>query len=159
MKKIYFDMDGTVYDLYGMENWLEMLRNEEKGAFTLGNALVNMDELKEVCLKLIAKGYQIGIITWLPMGASLEYCEVCTAEKRKWAEKNMPYISEFYALEYGVPKQYAPARRAAEMWLVDDNKEVREMWITEKQRKAIDATTDIIEALGSLLERAYRNEN
>lgn len=159
MKKIYFDMDGTVYDLYGMENWLEMLRNEEKGAFTLGNALVNMDELKEVCLRLIAKGYQIGIITWLPMGASLEYCEICTKEKREWAEKNMPYISEFYALEYGVPKQYAPARRAAEMWLVDDNKEVREMWITEKQRKAIDATTDIIEALGSLLERAYRNEN
>lgn len=153
MKKIYFDMDGTVYDLYGMENWLEMLRNEEKGAFTLGNALVDMVALKEVCLKLIAKGYQIGIITWLPMGASLEYCEVCTAEKRKWAEKNMPYISEFYALEYGVPKQYAPARRAAEMWLVDDNKEVREMWVTEKQRKAIDATENIINALVALAEK------
>ena len=153
MKKIYFDMDGTVYDLYGMENWLEMLRNEEKGAFTLGNALVNMDELKEVCLRLIAKGYQIGIITWLPMGASLEYCEICTKEKREWAEKNMPYISEFYALEYGVPKQYAPARRAAEMWLADDNKEVREMWITEKQRKAIDATENIINALVALAEK------
>lgn len=153
MKKIYFDMDGTVYDLYGMENWLEMLRNEEKGAFTLGNALVNMDELKEVCLRLIAKGYQIGIITWLPMGASLEYCEICTKEKREWAEKNMPYISEFYALEYGVPKQYAPARRAAKMWLVDDNKEVREMWITEKQRKAIDATENIINALVALAEK------
>lgn len=153
MKKIYFDMDGTVYDLYGMENWLEMLRNEEKGAFTLGNALVNMDELKEVCLRLIAKGYQIGIITWLPMGASLEYCEICTKEKREWAEKNMPYISEFYALEYGVPKQYAPAKRAKEMWLVDDNKEVREMWITEKQRKAIDATENIINALVALAEK------
>lgn len=33
MKKIYFDMDGTVYDLYGMNNWLEMLRNEEKKRF------------------------------------------------------------------------------------------------------------------------------
>ena len=153
MKKIYFDMDGTVYDLYGMENWLEMLRNEEKGAFTLGNALVDMVALKEVCLRLIAKGYQIGIITWLPMGASLEYCEICTKEKREWAENNMPYISEFYALEYGVPKQYAPARRAAEMWLVDDNKEVREMWVTEKQRKAIDATENIINALVALAEK------
>ena len=153
MKKIYFDMDGTVYDLYGMENWLEMLRNEEKGAFTLGNALVDMVALKEVCLRLIAKGYQIGIITWLPIGASLEYCEICTKEKREWAENNMPYISEFYALEYGVPKQYAPARRAAEMWLVDDNKEVREMWVTEKQRKAIDATENIINALVALAEK------
>lgn len=153
MKKIYFDMDGTVYDLYGMKNWLEMLRNEEKGAFTLGNALVDMVALKEVCLRLIAKGYQIGIITWLPMGASLEYCEICTKEKREWAENNMPYISEFYALEYGVPKQYAPTRRAAEMWLVDDNKEVREMWVTEKQRKAIDATENIINALVALAEK------
>lgn len=154
MKKIYFDMDGTVYDLYGMENWLEMLRNEEKGAFTLGKSLVDMDKLKRVCIELIGIGYQIGIITWLPMGANLEYCEVCTEEKRNWAEKNMPYISEFYALEYGTPKQYAPARRAAEMWLVDDNKEVREMWITEKQRKAIDANDDIIKAL----ERILKNE-
>lgn len=155
MKKIYFDMDGTVYNLYGMENWLEMLRNEEKGAFTLGKPLVDMDRLKRVCMELIGIGYQIGIITWLPMGASLEYCEVCTEEKRNWAEENMPYISEFYALEYGTPKQYAPARRAAEMWLVDDSKEVREMWVTEKQRKAIDANDNIIKAL----ERILKNEN
>lgn len=154
MKKIYFDMDGTVYDLYGMENWLEMLRNEEKGAFTLGKPLVNMNKLKRICMELIGIGYQIGIITWLPMGASLEYCEVCTEEKRNWVEKNMPYISEFYTLEYGTPKQYAPARRAAEMWLVDDSKEVREMWVTEKQRKAIDANDNIIKAL----ERILKNE-
>lgn len=154
MKKIYFDMDGTVYNLYGMENWLEMLRNEEKGAFTLGKPLVDMDKLKRVCIELIGIGYQIGIITWLPMGASLEYSEVCTKEKREWAEENMPYISEFYALEYGTPKQYAPARRAAEMWLIDDSKEVRKMWVTEKQRKAIDANNDIIKAL----ERILRNK-
>lgn len=152
MKKIYFDMDGTVYDLYGIDNWLDMLRNEQEGAFTVGQPLVDMERLKKVCLKLIEEGYQIGIITWLPMGASLEYCEVCTREKRIWAEKNMPYISEFYAQEYGTPKQYAPIKRAAEMWLIDDNKEVREMWVTEKQRKAIDANYDIIEALYEILE-------
>ena len=157
MKKIYFDMDGTVYDLYGMENWLEMLRNEEKGAFTLGKSLVDMDKLKRVCIELIGIGYQIGIITWLPMGASLEYCEVCAEEKRNWAEKNMPYISEFYALEYGTPKQYAPARRASEMWLVDDSKEVREMWVTEKQRKAIDANDNIIKALERILKNEKEN--
>lgn len=154
MKKIYFDMDGTVYNLYGIENWLQMLRNEERGAFTLGCALVDMVRLKEICLKLIGKGYQIGIITWLPMGASQEYMQICVEEKYLWVRNNMPYVSEFYAQEYGTPKQYAPARRAAEMWLVDDSKEVREMWVTEKQRKAIDANENIIEAL----ERILRNE-
>ena len=39
------------------------------------------------------------------------------------------------------------------MWLVDDNKEVREMWVTEKQRKAIDATENIINALVALAEK------
>lgn len=150
MKKIYFDMDGTVYNLYGIKNWLEMLRNEEKDAFTIGKSLVDMNRLKKVCLKLIEIGYQIGIITWLPIGASPEYCEICTKEKREWIEKNMPYVSEFYAQEYGTPKQYAPARRAALMILIDDNKEVREMWKTEKQRIAIDATENFIEVLEGL---------
>lgn len=27
-KMIWFDMDGTIADLYGVENWLEDLRNE-----------------------------------------------------------------------------------------------------------------------------------
>jgi hypothetical protein len=150
MKKIYFDMDGTVYNLYGIKNWLQMLRNEERGAFTVGKPLVDMTRLEDVCVNLIKKGYQIGIITWLPIGASVEYMEICTEEKRNWVERYMPYVSEFYAQEYGTPKQYAPMKRAAEMWLVDDNKEVREMWVTEKQRKAIDANNDILEALEEL---------
>lgn len=150
-KKIYFDMDGTVYDLYGMKNWLEMLQNEENGAFTFGEPLVDTCELHNTCMCLIAKGYQIGIITWLPMGASAEYMEVCTKEKREWAKEFMPYISEFYAQEYGTPKQYAPIKRAKEMILVDDNKEVRKMWETEKQRKTIDANLDIIKELKKLL--------
>ena len=151
MKKIYFDMDGTVYNLYGIENWLPKLRNEESGVYVEGEPLVDMEELAEVCMSLIAKGYQIGIITWLTMGASEEYCERTTKEKREWAKLFMPYVSEFYAQEYGTPKQYAPAKRAKEMILVDDNKEVREMWETEKQRKTIDANLNIIEELKKLL--------
>lgn len=147
MKKIYFDMDGTIYDLYGVKNWLGILRNEEEGAFTIGAPLVDMKRLKDICLSLIAKEYQIGVITWLPIGASVEYAEICTKEKRRWIEKYMPYVSEFYAQEYGTPKQYAPAQRAKEMWLIDDNREVREMWATEKQRKAIDATGNFLKIL------------
>ena len=28
-KKIYFDMDGTFYNLYGYENWLECILSEK----------------------------------------------------------------------------------------------------------------------------------
>ena len=152
MKKIYFDMDGTVADLYGSDNWLDNLRNERVGVFNNLSPLVDMDELAIICLQLMNNGYSFGIITWLPMGASYEYERVCEQEKREWANAFMPWVSEFYAQSYGVPKQYAPIKRAADMVLVDDNTEVRAMWNTERHRTSIDATKNIIEELKKLLD-------
>lgn len=152
MKKIYFDMDGTVYDLYNLPNWLEMLRQEQEGAFTLGRPKVDMTKLQEVCNALAAEGWEFGIITWLPIGASREYCRSCEQEKRNWAAEFMPYISEFYAQVYGVPKHIAPVRKSKTMILVDDNERVRQGWQTKKQRQTIDANLDIIEELAKLLQ-------
>lgn len=152
MKKIYFDMDGTVADLYGEKNWLDNLRNEREGSFINLRPLVDMNELAMVCHQLMNLGYSFGVITWLPMGASYEFERVCEEEKRAWIEEFMPWVSEFYAQSYGVPKQYAPSKRAAEMILVDDNAEVRAMWNTEVQRSSIDATQDIIKELKKLLD-------
>lgn len=152
MKKIYFDMDGTVADLYGEKNWLDNLRNEREGSFINLRPLVDMNELAMVCHQLMNLGYSFGVITWLPMGASYEFERVCEEEKRAWVEEFMPWVSEFYAQSYGVPKQYAPSKRAAEMILIDDNAEVRAMWNTEVQRSSIDATQDIIKELRKLLD-------
>lgn len=152
MKKIYFDMDGTVADLYGEKNWLNNLRNEREGSFINLRPLVDMNELAMVCHQLMNLGYSFGVITWLPMGASYEFERVCEEEKRAWVEEFMPWVSEFYTQSYGVPKQYAPSKRAAEMILVDDNAEVRAMWNTEVQRSSIDATQDIIKELRKLLD-------
>lgn len=152
MKKIYFDMDGTVADLYGEKNWLDNLRNEREGSFINLRPLVDMNELAMVCHQLMNLGYSFGVITWLPMGASYEFERVCEEEKRAWVEEFMPWVSEFYTQSYGVPKQYAPSKRAAEMILVDDNAEVRAMWNTEVQRSSIDATQDIIKELKKLLD-------
>ena len=152
MKKIYFDMDGTVADLYGEKDWLNNLRNEREGSFINLRPLVDMNELAMVCHQLMNLGYSFGVITWLPMGASYEFERVCEEEKRAWVEEFMPWVSEFYAQSYGVPKQYAPSKRAAEMILVDDNAEVRAMWNTEVQRSSIDATQDIIKELRKLLD-------
>lgn len=152
MKKIYFDMDGTVADLYGEKNWLDNLRNEREGSFINLRPLVDMNELAMVCHQLMNLGYSFGVITWLPMGASYEFERVCEEEKRAWVEEFMPWVSEFYAQSYGVPKQYAPSKRAAEMILIDDNAEVRAMWNTEVQRNSIDATQDIIKELRKLLD-------
>ena len=152
MKKIYVDMDGTVANLYGEENWLDNLQNERKGSFINLQPLVDMIELSRVCYKLMEQGYRFGVITWLPMNTSREFERVCEREKKLWVDTLMPWVSEFYVQTYGEPKQNAPIHKAARMILVDDNAEVRAKWDTVKQRISIDATKNIIKELEKLLE-------
>lgn len=134
MLKIYFDLDGTLYDLYGLPNWLDKLRSETPGAFLESFPLFGEDFYKIVS-KLLAKGVKFGVITWLPMGASEEYEEICAAEKKEWCKNYLPFIETFAAQTYGVPKQKAITKRAATEILIDDNLEICRTWQTEKRRK------------------------
>lgn len=150
-KVIMFDMDGTVYDLYGQENWLGRLESNDVSVYADGAPLVNLRELEKVCKALIEKGYEIGVITWLAKNGSDKFNRNTTLTKRMWIENNMPYVTKFTAQKYGTPKQKALDKTVKFAILVDDNKDVREMWNTPKQRKSIDANGDIIKALWDLL--------
>ena len=72
MATIWFDLDGTIYDLYGVENWLEKLRSSDTTPYENGSALVDLAELESV-LEELGEDYEVGVITWLAMGASKEY--------------------------------------------------------------------------------------
>lgn len=145
-----FDMDGTVADLYGSSNWLDKLRGEIPGTFKELNPLVDMVRLAEICYDLQDKGWDIAVITWLPMGASPQYEEICTEEKEEWVWNYMPYVDSFYALPYGTPKQKViPYRRKAV--LVDDSLEVRASWNSPKRRISIDPAKGLIQNLEKLL--------
>lgn len=135
--RIYFDLDGTVYNLYGIENWEPKLRAENPDVFKEGDFIGNHEDFTDICGKLLKKGVQFGVITWLPMQASPEYELECTETKREWVKQYMPFVTEFTAQSYGVPKQNAIVKRAKTMYLLDDNAEVCEMWRTEKMRIAI----------------------
>lgn len=159
-RKVYFDMDGTLFDLYGKSNWLEMLRTETSGAF-VGDFLpeIDKDKFYTICNELLAIGVQIGIISWLPMQASPEYEEICRIEKMEWISKNLPFVSEINIVSYGILKQSCIKKRATEMYLIDDNAEICQMWQTAKQRKAINICKEytVVEALediyNSIMER------
>ena len=140
--KITMDLDGTVYDLYSVENWLEKLRSEDSSVFSEGDFIGDYNRFKTVCEKLVAMGVQFEVITWLPMQASPEYELECTEVKREWVKKFMPFVTEFTAQSYGIPKQNAIKKRAKTMYLLDDNKEICEMWKTDKMRKAVNVNRD-----------------
>ena len=154
--KIFFDLDGTVYNLYQISGWKEKLENENPEVFREGSFIGNYPEFMAICHKLLERGIQFGVITWLPMQASEEYEKECAEVKREWVKKFMPFVTEFTAQAYGIPKQNAIIKRAKRMYLLDDNAEVCEMWKTEKMRVAINVNRGgltTIEALHEIYEK------
>ena len=83
MKNIYFDMDGTIADLYGEKNWLDSLMNEKKGLFYNLPVMHDKQELVTVINNLIDNGYNVSVITWTPKNVSDKYIEIVADEKRK----------------------------------------------------------------------------
>jgi len=124
---IWFDMDGTVADLYNRQNWLGLLETESP-IFADLDPICDIEELARLCTKLFSIGYRIGIITWLPAHASADYRTTCTADKNAWLAQNMPYITEVHTLPYGTPKQNAGFDRGTYNYLVDDNNEIIHTW-------------------------------
>ena len=55
-KAINFDMDGTLADFYGVENWLDYLINENPYPYEVAKPLVNMSILARRLNKLQREG-------------------------------------------------------------------------------------------------------
>lgn len=138
-KAIYFDMDGTIANLYGIDGWLDYIINEYTKPYREAKALVNMRQLGKELNRLKQNGYTIGIISWLAKGATDEYNERVTQAKRNWLAKHLSAVQfdEVHIVEYGTPKQ-----TLGNGILFDDEEPNRTNWIG----KAYDAN-DIIETL------------
>ena len=50
-KAIYFDMDGTIADLYGVDGWLDDLMNESTRPYAAAAPLLNMQQLARSLLQ------------------------------------------------------------------------------------------------------------
>ncbi len=146
MRAIYFDMDGTIANLYEYDGWLDMLHKESVEPYAECSTLVDVEELNNILNAFISLGIVIGIISWGAMNGSKEYCKRTRKAKKAWCDKYFPKIfTEFHVVKYGTPKHHV--RNIKDSILVDDNAEVREAWNGE----TIDATQNIIELLRELL--------
>lgn len=82
IKKINFDMDGTIANLYGVENWLDDLINSNPRPYAEAKPLVNLNVLARYLNRLQAQGYEINIISWLAKNSNAEYDEKVTKVKK-----------------------------------------------------------------------------
>jgi len=155
MKAIYFDMDGTLYDLYSVRDWESRLRGEDETAYCEGYPLGDMCELNCLLEDFITLGYIIGVITWTARDGSKEYNKRVRKVKRQWISDNLPCVSEFHCVKYGTPKHRVATYKNS--MLVDDNAEVRHAW---KNGATVDATNydEAVRALRKILQIAIREE-
>lgn len=124
-KKIWFDMDGTIADLYSDPEWLSKLRASNPEPYVNAQPLVRMQSLARVLNRLQREGYEIGIISWLSKGGSDEYGEAVAEAKREWLAKHLASVKfdHIDIVAYGTPKQ-----NGRHGILFDDEQRNREAW-------------------------------
>lgn len=106
IKAINFDMDGTLADFYGVENWLEYLMNKDAYPYIAAKPLVNMSILARYLNRLQRNGYEINIISWLSKNSNEEFDKIVTEAKKKWLKKHLPSVNwnKITIVAYGVNK-------------------------------------------------------
>ena len=104
--KIWFDMDGTIADLYGVENWLQMLINGDPTPYAIARPLVNLSRLARYLNRLQKMGYEIGVISWLSKTSTPEYDTLVTSAKIFWLGLHLPSVKwdEIKIVPYGTNK-------------------------------------------------------
>lgn len=142
-KAIWFDMDGTIADLYSVDGWLAYLQAEDTTPYEQAKVMHNMAQLARLLHRAQRKGYTIGIISWTSKHGTEKYNKAVEQAKRAWLNKHLHSVkwNAIHIVEYGTNKYNVCGGGI----LFDDEQGNRNAW------KGIALTPDyIIEALKEL---------
>lgn len=128
MRTVWFDLDGTLADLYGVQDWLPKLRASDPSPYMEAKPMLNFSLLARYLNKLKAKGYTLGIISWTSKGGSIDYDIEVREAKVNWLKEHLPSVKwdSIYVTVYGFEKSYW--MNEADDILFDDNEEIRNAW-------------------------------
>lgn len=128
MTTIFFDMDGTIADLYGVENWLSYLRAFDPYPYKNARPLLNLQVLARRLNKLIEAGYSVEVISWTAKNSTAAYDEIVAAAKLEWLETHLKSVSfsKINIVAYGTIKD--SFRHSENDILFDDEEQNREAW-------------------------------
>ena len=117
---IYFDMDVTITDLYGFNDWLTYLQNEQTTPYEEAGLLVDSEQLRNFLAAGRTAGVLFGVISWGAKNASKDYQKAIRRAKIEWLKKNnlLGYFDELHIIKYGTPKNRAAKNRTGV--LIDD---------------------------------------
>lgn len=130
-RTIFFDMDGTIADLYGVENWLDFLIASDSLPYKIAKPLIRLSALARILHRLQDEGYRVGIISWLSKNSTPEYDEKVTEAKKNWLKTHLPSVEfdEINIVPYGTAKEkFAKTEKDI---LFDDEEKNRQNWTGE----------------------------
>ena len=149
-KVLVFDMDGTIANLYGVENWLTALENHDPAPYAEARPLYDMDVLNEILKLFKDLGWRIVVTTWLAKNSNKAYDMLVREAKLEWLERfGFPY-DEIHLVKYGTTKANCTRHIGGFQILVDDNSAIRRGWTLGD---TINANENILEKLTELLEK------
>lgn len=148
-KWIWFDMDGTIADLYGVEGWLDDLINLNTRPYEKAQLLYDNADLLYMLGLLREKGYHIGVISWGSKAKNENFDREVEFVKREWLYEKCisDFLDRIIVTAYGVRKADT-CRKYGSGILVDDEEQNRKAW---DLGRTINANENIIEALKALV--------
>ena len=131
MRTIWWDMDGTIANLYAVENWLSMLRAEDTTPYVEAKVMWNMSQLARLMNQVQKLGYKLGIISWTSKGGSDLYNIAVDTAKREWLDTHLASVNfdYVYIVKYGTPKSLV--MQDEDDILFDDEEPNRDAWLGE----------------------------
>jgi hypothetical protein len=141
-------MDGTIADFYGVNGWLDYLKESNPTPYIIAKPLYDMVFLTSVLNILKAKGWKIVITSWLAKDSTKDFDKEVRQAKRDWLEEyNFPF-DEIHLVKYGTTKANCTRKLGGYQILVDDNEQVRKGW---NLGATINANENILDKLIDLL--------
>ena len=125
-KAIYLDMDGTIFDLFNVPNWLEKLESSDASPYIEARPIVDLSRLAAILDALQAKGFRTGIISWGSRNASPSYMAAIRTAKKQVISTIPHNFNECHITKYGKKKH--TVCHINNGILVDDKEDICREW-------------------------------
>ena len=144
-RTIFFDMDGTIADLYSVNGWLDSIIARDVKPYKEAKVMHNMQTLARALNRLQKQGNKVAIISWLAKNSTEEYDADVTQAKQEWLSKHLASVrfDEIHIVKYGTAKQ--TFIHSENDILFDDEEQNRNNWTGKAHN-----VNNIIEVLKSL---------
>lgn len=146
---VILDMDGTIADLYKVENWLGKIRNFDPTPYT--EAALMVAGIAEAVKAIREAGAEVKVVSWLSKETNSDFDKLVRKAKRDWLAEQGIEVDSVRCIPYGTQKAYCRNPENINI-LFDDNAEVRESFEGFNNCFALDPTeNNIAEVLMELM--------